>query len=124
MIGSNYWNGDTILLFGVEIQALVSSLCSPETSCYSSSSNSITSKLYLVPRRGRVGRIKVLPSGSTRTELYNLVDEHMPMAWWEYYTAASSLNCVLVLASFSHKGAIYSQSRAPGSWRSNDTVTT
>jgi hypothetical protein len=43
-------NGDTRLLFDVEIQALVSSRCSPETSCYSSSSNSITSKLYLIPR--------------------------------------------------------------------------
>jgi hypothetical protein len=28
------------------------------------------------------------------------------------------------LASLSHKRAIYSQRRAPGSWRGNETVTT
>jgi hypothetical protein len=62
MLGSNYWNGDTSLLFGVEIQALVSSRCSPETSCYSPSSNSITSKLYMVPHRGRDQRMEMLPT--------------------------------------------------------------
>jgi hypothetical protein len=61
MLGSNYWNGDTSLLFGVENQALVSSRCSPETFCYSASSNNITYKLYLTPHRGREYRVKVLP---------------------------------------------------------------
>jgi hypothetical protein len=61
ILGSNYWNGDTRLLFGIEIKALVSSRCSPETSYYSSSSNSTTSKLYLIPRRGEVSRVKVFP---------------------------------------------------------------
>jgi hypothetical protein len=60
MLGSNYWNGDTSLLFGVENQALVSSRCSPEMSCYSSSSNNITSKLYLIPRRGWAQRMEML----------------------------------------------------------------
>jgi hypothetical protein len=40
------------------------------------------------------------------------------------------LHCGLIaqwrseLAPFSLKGAIYSQRRAPGSWRSDDTITT
>jgi hypothetical protein len=97
MLGSNYWNGDTSLLFGVETQALVSSRCSPETSSYSPSSNNITSKLYLIPHRGRAQRMEMLPalgesSPSSKflqnTRLYNLVDEHMPMAWRDYHSAA------------------------------------
>jgi hypothetical protein len=31
MLGSNYWNGDTSLLFGAEHQAPVSSRCSPKS---------------------------------------------------------------------------------------------
>jgi hypothetical protein len=57
MPGSNYWNGDTSLLFGVENQALVSSRCSPETSCWGSSLNGITSKRCLVLRRGWAQRL-------------------------------------------------------------------
>jgi hypothetical protein len=26
---------------------------------------------------------------STNATLYNLVDEHMPMGWWDYYSTAS-----------------------------------
>jgi hypothetical protein len=50
------------LLFGIEIHALVSSWCSLEMSCYTHSSNSITSKLYLIPRRGRAQRMEMLPT--------------------------------------------------------------
>jgi hypothetical protein len=50
------------LLFGVENQALVSSQCSLETSCYSSSSNSSTSKLCLILRRGWAQMMEMLPN--------------------------------------------------------------
>jgi hypothetical protein len=53
MLEPDYWNAVTSLLFDAGFQALVSTRCSPATSCYSSSSNSITSKLYLVPCRGK-----------------------------------------------------------------------
>jgi hypothetical protein len=73
------------MLLGVEVQILVSSRCSPETSCHTSSSNSSISKLCLVPRRGWAQRMEMLPtlrenSPSSKhlqeQKLYNLVDEH------------------------------------------------
>jgi hypothetical protein len=70
------------LLFGIEIQALVSSLCSPETSCYSSSSNSITSKLYLVPRRGRVCRVKVFLPFREESPSSKHLQEQSSTIWW------------------------------------------
>jgi hypothetical protein len=70
------------LLFGVEVHAPVSSRCSPETSCYSSSSNSSTSKLYLIPRRGRVGRVKVLPPFRENSPSSKHLQEQKPTIWW------------------------------------------
>jgi hypothetical protein len=81
-LGSNYWNGDMSFLFGVENQALVSSRCSPETSYYSSSSNSITSKLYLIPRRGRVGRVMVLPPFRENSPSSKHLQEQSSTIWW------------------------------------------
>jgi hypothetical protein len=82
MLGSNYLNGDTSLLFGVEIQALVSSRCSPETSCYSPSSNSSTSKLYLVPRRGWVQMMEMLPTLCKISPSSKHLQEQEPTIWW------------------------------------------
>jgi hypothetical protein len=82
MLGSNYWNGDTSLLFGVENQALVSSRCSLETSCYSSSSNSITSKLYLVPRRGWAQGMEMLPIFRESSPSSKHLQEQSFTIWW------------------------------------------
>jgi hypothetical protein len=80
--GSNYWNGDMSLLFGVENQALVSSRCSRETSCYSSSSNNVTSKLYLVPHRGRVCRLKaLLPFCENSPSSKHLQEQSSTICW-------------------------------------------
>jgi hypothetical protein len=70
------------LLFDVEIQALVSSRCLPETSCYSSSSNNITSKLYLVPCGGRVGRVLVLPPFCENSSSSKHLQEQSSTIWW------------------------------------------
>jgi hypothetical protein len=53
MLKLDYWSAVTIFLFGVGFQPLVSTRCSPVTSCYVPSSNIITSKHYLIPRRSR-----------------------------------------------------------------------
>jgi hypothetical protein len=82
MLGSNYWNGDTRLLFGIEIQALVSSRCSPETSCYSPSSGSITSKLYLIPRKGRAQKMEMLPSLHESSPSSKLLQVQDFIIWW------------------------------------------
>jgi hypothetical protein len=79
---SNYWNGDTSLLFGVENQALLSSRCSPETSCYSFSSNSITSKLYLIPRRGWAQRMEMLPTFRESSPSSKHLQVQNPIIWW------------------------------------------
>jgi hypothetical protein len=70
------------LLFGIENQALVGSRCSPEMSCYSSSSNNITSKLYLVPHRGRVCRVKVLLPFRENFPSSKHLKEQMSTIWW------------------------------------------
>jgi hypothetical protein len=97
MLGSNYWNGDT------------SFRCSPETSCYSSSSTNISSKLCLVPRRGwaqrmrcflHFARILLAPSIYKNTALHSSGRSHA-------HGMASQLLCSFiaqqcsVLASFS-----------------------
>jgi hypothetical protein len=82
MLGSNYWNGNTILLFGVEIQALVSTRCSPATFCYSPISNSSTSKLYLIPRRGRAQRMEMLPTLRKSSPSSKLLQAQDSAIWW------------------------------------------
>jgi hypothetical protein len=82
MLGSNYWNGDTSLLFSVEIQALVSSRCSPETPCYSPSSNSSTSKFYLVPRRGWAKRMEMLPTLRESSPSSKHLQVQNSTIWW------------------------------------------
>jgi hypothetical protein len=81
-LSSNYWNGDTSLLFGVGNQAPVSSLCSADTSCYSSSSNNITSKLCLVPRRGWAQRMEMLPTLRENSPSSKHLREQSSTIWW------------------------------------------
>jgi hypothetical protein len=132
MLGSNYWNGDTILLFGVEHQALVSSRCLPETSRYSSSSARSTSKLYLVPCRGWAQRMEMFPALSKNSPSFKYLQEHSSTFWWTVACPWHGLTTTLRLHSstmlgaclLQPHGAIYSRRRASGSWRSDDTVTT
>jgi hypothetical protein len=70
------------LLFGVENQSLLSSRCSPEMFYYSSSSNSITSKLYLVPRRGWAQRMKMLPTFRESSPSSKHLQEQSSTIWW------------------------------------------
>jgi hypothetical protein len=124
MLGSNYWNGDTSLFFGVENQALVSSQCSLETSCYSSSLNSSTSKLYLVPRRGWAQRMEMLPTFRENSPSSKHLQDKALQSGGRTHASGmvGILHCGFIaqrrseLASFSHKCAIYSRSRTPGSW--------
>jgi hypothetical protein len=78
----HYWNGDTLLLFGIENQALVSFRCSPETSCYTSSSNNSTSKLCLVPRRGWAQRMEMLPTLRENSPSSKHLQEQSATIWW------------------------------------------
>jgi hypothetical protein len=111
MLGSNYWNGDTSLLFGVEIQALVSSQCSPETSCYSPISNSITSKLYMVPRRGRDQRMEMLPTLREISSSSKLLQVQDSTIWWMNTCPWHDRNATLRLHSSNMLGACLLQSQ-------------
>jgi hypothetical protein len=71
-----------ILLFGIENQALASSRCSPEMSCYRSSSNNITSKLYLVPHRGWAQRMEMLPIFRESSPSSKHLQEQSSTIWW------------------------------------------
>jgi hypothetical protein len=132
MLGSNYWNGDTSLLFGVEHQAPVSSRCSPETSRYSSSSTSSSSKLCLVPHRGWAQRMEMLPALRENSPSFKYLQEHSSTFWWTVACPWHGLTTTLRLHSstmfgaclLQPHGAIYSRRRASGSWQSDDTITT
>jgi hypothetical protein len=132
MLGSNYWNGDTSLLFGAEHQAPVSPRCSPETSQYSSISTRSTSKLFLVPRRGRAQQMEMLPALRENSPSFKYLQEHSSTFRWTVACPWHGLTTTLWLHSSTMlgacllqlHGAIYSQRRALGSWRSDDTVTT
>jgi hypothetical protein len=131
MLGPDYWNAVTSLLFSVGFQALVSTRCPPATSCYSSSSN-ITSKLYLIPRRRRAQRVEVLPTFRENSPNSKLLQKQDRTIWWTNACPWHGGNTTLWLhistrlgaCPFQPHGAIYSRSQALGSWRSDDTVTT
>jgi hypothetical protein len=132
MLGSNHWNGDTSLLFGVESQALVSSRCSPEMPSYSPSLNTITSKLYLIPHRGRAQRMEMLPTVRENSPSSKFLQLQDSTIWWtntfpwhgEITTMQLHSSTMLSACLLRFHGAIYSQSRALGSWRSDGTITT
>jgi hypothetical protein len=121
----------------------VSSRCSPETSRYSSSSTSSTSKLCLVPRRGWALRMEMLPALRENSPSFKCLQEHNSPSfkclqehnstfWWTVACPWHVLTTTLRLHSstmldaclLQPHGAIYSRRRALGSWRSDDTVTT
>jgi hypothetical protein len=113
-------------------QALVSTRCSPVTSCYSSSSSNITSKLYLVPRRGRAQRMGVLPTFRESSPSSKLLQEQDPTIWWTNTCPWHGGNTTMQLHSSTRLDAcllqlhssIYSHSQALGGWRIDDTVPT
>jgi hypothetical protein len=109
MLGSNYSNGDTSLLFGVENQALVSSRCSPETSCYSSSSNSSTSKLCLILHRGWAQRMEMLPTLRENSPSSKHLQEQGSTIWWTNTCPWHGENITLRLLSSTALGACYPQ---------------
>jgi hypothetical protein len=132
MLGSNYWNGDTSLLFGVEHQAPVNSRCSQETSRYSPSSNNSTSKLCLVPRRGWPQQIEMLPALRENSPSFKHLQEHNSTFWWTAACPWHGRRTTLGLHSSTMLDAcllqlhcaIYSRCRTSGSWRINDIVST
>jgi hypothetical protein len=119
------------LLFDAGFQALVSIRCSPATACYSSSSNSITSKIYLVPCKGRIYRMKVLPTFRESSPRFKLLQEQDPTIWWTNTcpwhggNTTLQLHCSTMLGAclLQSHGAIYSRSQASSSWQSDDSVT-
>jgi hypothetical protein len=81
MLGPDYWNAGTSLLFGARLQAPVSTRCSPERSCCTSSWH-ITSKLYLIPRKGRTQRIVVLPTFRESSPRSRHLQAQEFTIWW------------------------------------------
>jgi hypothetical protein len=132
MLGPNYWNGDTRLLFSVGFQVPVSNRCSPVMTCYIPISNNITSKLYLIPRRGRAQRMEMLPALRESPPSSKFLQIQDSTIWWTntcpwdggITTLQFHSSTILGACLLQFHGAIYSQSRALGSWRSDDTVTT
>jgi hypothetical protein len=124
MLGYNCWNGDTSLLFGVERQAPANSRCSPETSCYTPSSNRSTSKLCLVPRRGWPQQIEMLPALRDNSPSFKHLQEHNSTFWWtvacpwhgQRTTLRLHSSTMLGACLLQLHGAIYSRRRASGSW--------
>jgi hypothetical protein len=131
MFGPNYWNGDTSLLFSVGFHVPVSNRCSPVTSSYSSSSNSITSKLYLIPLRGRAQRMEMLPALRESSPSSKFLQVQDSTIWWtnNAHGMVGLLFCSLiaqqcsVLATFSFTVLFIAGAKALGSWRSNDAAT-
>jgi hypothetical protein len=132
MLGPDYWNACTSLLFGAGFRPPVSTRCSPATSCCTSTWYNITSKLYLVPRRGRVRRVGVLPTFRESSPSSKLLQTQHSTIWWTntcpWYSGITTLqlhsSTILSACLPQSHGAIYSRSQALGSWRSDDTVTT
>jgi hypothetical protein len=118
MLGPNYWNTCTSLLFGAGFRCPTSTRCSPATSSCTSSWYTITSKLYLVPRRGKVqrvglclhfARVLLAPSFYKHNNLCSGGQTHA-------HGMVGILLCGFIaqqcseFASFKSRGAIYSQS--------------
>jgi hypothetical protein len=131
MLGPDCWNAGTSLIFGAGLQAPVSTRCSA-TSCYSPNSNSITSKLYLIPHRGRAQKMGLLPTFRESSPSSKPLQAQDSTIWWTNTCPWHGGNTTLQLHSSTMLGAcllqlhsaIYSQSRALGSWRSDDNATT
>jgi hypothetical protein len=79
--GPDYWNADTSLLFGAGFQPPTSTRCSPVTPSCTSSWYNITYKLYLVPRRGKVQRVGVLPTFQESSPRSKLLQTQQSTIW-------------------------------------------
>jgi hypothetical protein len=132
MLGPDHWNAGTSLLFRVGFRPPMSTRCSLTTSSCTSSWYNITSKLYLVPHRGKVQRVGVLPTFCESSPSSKLLQVQHSTIWWTntcpwhggITTLQLHISTTLGACLLQFHSAIYSQSRALGSWRSNDTVTT
>jgi hypothetical protein len=132
MLGPDYWNVGTSLLFGAGFRPPMSTRCSPATSCCTSSWYSITSKLYLIPRRSRVRRVGVLPTFCESSPSTMLLQTQHSTIWWPntcpWHGGITTLqlhsSTMLGACLLQHHNAIYSRSQALGSWQSDDIVTT
>jgi hypothetical protein len=132
MLGPDYWNAGMSFLFGTGFPPPTSTRCSPVTSNCTSSWYSITSKLYLVPRRDKVQRVGVLPTFCESSPSSKLLQAQQSTIWWTntcpwhggITTMRLHSSTMLGACLLQPHGAIYSQSRASGSWGSDDTVTT
>jgi hypothetical protein len=114
------------------IRTLVSTRCSQVMSCCTSSWYNITSKLYLVPHRGWVRRVGVLPTFCESSPSSKPLQTQHSTIWWANTCPWHGGITTLQLHSSTMLGAcllqphntIYSRIQALGSWRSDDTVTT
>jgi hypothetical protein len=110
----------------------MSTRCSPATPNCTSSWYSITSKLYLVPRRVTIQRMGVLPTSRESSPSSKLLQAQQSTFWWtnaspwhgEITTLRLHSSTMLGACLPQSHSAIYSQSPTSGRWRSDDTVIT
>jgi hypothetical protein len=132
MCDPDYWNSCTRLLFAAGFRLPTSTRCSPVTSSCTSSRYTITSKLYLVPRRGKVQRVGVMPTFRESSPSSKLLQAQQSTFWWTNTRpqhggiATLRLHRATLLGAclLQSHGAVYSKSQSSGSWRSNDTIAT
>jgi hypothetical protein len=105
---------------------------SPATPSCTSSWYSITSKLYLVPRRDKVQRVGVLPTFRESSPSSKLLQAQQSTIWWANTCSWHGFKTTLRLHSstmlgaclLQYHGGIYSRSQTSGRWLSDDTITT
>jgi hypothetical protein len=132
MLVPDYWNAGMSLLFSAGYRPLVSTRCSPATSCCTSSWYNITYKLYLVPHRGRVQRVGVLPTFLESYPSSKLLQVQHSTIWWTntcpWHGGITTLHLhsstMLSACLPRPHSAIYSRSQALSSWQSDDTIKT
>jgi hypothetical protein len=120
------------LIFGAGCQPPTSTRCSAMMSSRTSSWYSITSKLYLVPRRVTVQRMGVSPIFHESSPSSKLLQAQQSTIWWMNTCPWHGLKTTLRLHSSKMLGAcllqshcaIYSRSQTSGRWLSDDTITT
>jgi hypothetical protein len=120
------------LLFGAGSRPLTSTRCTPATPSCTTSWYSITSKLYLVPRRDKVQRVGVLPTFRESSPSSKLLQAQQSTIWWANtcpwhdFTTTPRLHSSTMLGAclLQSHSAIYSRNPTSGRWLSDDTVTT
>jgi hypothetical protein len=76
------WRHELALRCGIPSPSELGSRCSPAASCYSPSSNSITTKLYLIPRRGRAQSMEMLPALRESSPSSKFLQIQDSIIWW------------------------------------------